>query len=191
MFKRFRRRVLPAGHRPAFDPHERVLAWAMTSSDQAVVATNLGLWWGGEPEAAGRDGPPSPRAGQAAGHQRRTGWHEISKATWDGAVLTVIPSRVVEPREGYDVVVDEPPVRMVLVDPNHLPHQVHLRVRASVRHPRRFALGWLAARRVPGEDGLSWIVRYDPGVDPTSAEVAAETDAIFKETCWRIVGGSE
>ena len=169
MFKRFRRRILPAAHRPAFDPHERVLAWAMTSSDQAVIATNLGLWWGGA----------------------RTGWHEISKARWDGTVLTVITSQVVEQREGYDVIVDEPPVRMVIEDPGHLPHQVHLRVTGSVQHPRQFALGWLAARRVPGKDGLSWIVRYEPGVDRSSAEVVAETDTIFKETCWRIVAGSE
>jgi hypothetical protein len=169
VFKRLRRRVLPAAHKPAFDAHERVLAWAMTSSDQVVIATNLGLWWGGE----------------------RTGWHEISKARWDGSVLTVITSRVVEAREGYDVIVDEPPVRMALVDPDHLPHQIHLRVTSSVLHSRRFALGWLAARRVPGKDGLSWIVRYEPGVDRSSAEVVAETDAIFKETYWRIVGGSE
>jgi hypothetical protein len=169
VFKRFRRRILPAAHRPAFDSGERVLAWAMTSSDQAVIATNLGLWWGGE----------------------RVGWHEISKAKWDGAVLTVITSRVAEAREGYAVIVDEPPVRMVLEDPGHLPHQVHLRVTGSVQHPRQFALGWLAARRVPGEDGLSWIVRYDPGVDRAAAEVIAETDAVFQETCWRNVGESE
>lgn len=169
MFKRFRRRILPAAHRPAFDPHERVLAWAMTSSDQAVIATNLGLWWGGV----------------------RTGWHEISKARWDGQVLSVITSKVVGSRDGYDVIADDPPVRMVLEEPGHLPHQVHLRVTGSVRHPRQFALGWLAARRVPGKDGLWWIVRYEPGVDREAAEVIAETDAIFKETCWRIVGGSE
>lgn len=169
MFKRLRRRILPAAHKPAFDAHERVLAWAMTSSEQAVIATNLGLW--------------------VAGVQ--TGWHEISKAKWDGSVLTVITSMVVESREGYDVIVDEPPVRMTLADPDHLPHQVQLRVTSSVMHPRQFALGWLAARRVPGKDGLSWIVRYNPGVDASSAEVVAETDAIFKETYWRIVGGSE
>jgi hypothetical protein len=191
VFKRFRRRVLPAAHRPAFDPHERVLAWAMTSSDQAVIATNLGLWWGGEPEVTTRSGLPSPQIRQATRHHRRTGWHEISKAKWDGTVLSVITSKVVERREGYDVIVDEPPVRMVLEEPGHLPHQVNLRVTGSVAHPRQFALGWLAARRVPGKDGLSWIVRYEPGVDRSSAEVIAETDAIFKETYWRIVGGSE
>jgi hypothetical protein len=169
LFKRLRKRILPPEHRPGFDRDERVLAWAMTSSDEAVIATNLGLWIARE----------------------RVGWHEISKARWDGSVLTIIKSRVVEAREGYDVIVDLPPVRLVLVDPNHLPHQVHLRVTGSVQHPRQFSYGWLAARRVPGKDGLSWIVRYDPGVAASAAEVVAETDAIFKETYWRIVGGSE
>jgi hypothetical protein len=169
LFSKFRKRILPAAHRPPFDPHERVLAWAMTTSDDAVIATNLGLWIA----------------------DARAGWHEISKAKWDGNVLTIIPSRVVEARDGYDVIEDLHPVRLVLVDPNHLPHQVHLRVTGSVQHPRQCSLGWLAARRVPSKDGLSWIVRYDPGVEREAAEVVAETDAIFKETYWRIVGGSE
>ncbi|WP_117208701.1 hypothetical protein [Allorhizocola rhizosphaerae] len=146
--------------------HERVLAWAMTPAGWPVIATNLGLWVEG----------------------KRTSWHEISKAVWDGSVLSVTTSTAVEHREGYDVIADRAPDRYPLEDPGGLPHEVRLRVTSSVVHPQKFALGWVAARRVPGKDGLSWVVRYDPGIDP--AAHAAETDA-FLETYWKNVGGSE
>lgn len=158
MFQRFKKRILPREHRPPMTPEERVLAWAMTSSDQAVVATNLGLW---------RDGERIP-------------WSDISKAVWDGNVLTVTASRVAEARDGYSVIEDLPPERLVLVEPGHLPHQARLRVTGSVVRPQRFASGLIAARRVPGEDGLSWVVRYDPGI--SAADHVAEADAAFRET---------
>lgn len=157
MFRLFKRRVLPRAHRPPLDPHERVLAWAMTATDEAVVATNLGLW---------RDGT-------------RTPWSEISKAVWDGDVLSLTLSTVVEVRDGYSVIEDLPPVRLALAEPGHLPHHVRLRVTSSVLHPRRFSSGLIAARRVPGKDGLSWVVRYDPGVN--AADHVAETDAVFSD----------
>ncbi len=167
MFRLFKKRVVPKEHRPPLAAHERVLAWAMTSAERPVIATNLGLWSEGV----------------------RTSWHEISKAAWDGSVLAVTRSMLIEEREGYDVIADLPPERYALVDPGHLPHEVRLRVTSSVVHPQRFAHGWMAARRIPGKNGLSWVVRYDVGVD--AAAFAAETDALVKETCWKNVGGSE
>ena len=167
MFGWFKRRVLPRELRPAFSRDERVLAWAMTPADSPVIATNLGLWWDGE----------------------RRPWHEIAKAVWDGTALTVTLSATVEAREGYSVVEDLAPVRLELREPGRLPHQVRLRVTSSVAHRERFASGWIAARRVPGVDGLSWIARHDPGV--VAAEHAAETDAAFQETYWKIVTGPE
>lgn len=198
MFSRLRRRILPRKHRPGFEPNERVLAWAVASNivggrppsplpgtaagstfggvaAEAVIATNLGLWMAGS----------------------RTPWHEISKAVWDGSVLIVTASRVVGERDRYSVIEDLPPVRLVLVEPNHLPHQIRLRVTSSVRHSEHHAVSrggvWLAARRVPGIDGLSWIARYDPGTDGGDPDVAAQTDALFRriftETHWRNVGG--
>jgi hypothetical protein len=160
---------LPAQHRPKLQRTERMLAWAMTGAGDAVVATNLQLWIAGA----------------------ATGWHRLSKATWDGSVLTVIPSTVVQERDGYTVIADQEPVRMVLPDPGNLPHEVRQRVTASVRHPSHHDLGdggmWLAARRVPGMDGLSWIVRYDGGVDATSPEVIALTGALVQETRSKVV----
>lgn len=169
--KLFKRRLLPAAHRPAFARDERVLAWALSSAGEPIIATNLRLW---------RAGSPTP-------------WHEISKVGWDGSVLTVIRSEVVSTPDGYAVIRDLSPEPVELADPHHLPHQVRLRVVNSVQHPSHHDLPgggglWIAARRVPGVDGLSWIVRYDHGTDPDDPEVLAATEAIFSETWWRVVG---
>lgn len=164
---------LAAEHKPKLARNERVVAWAMTSAGGAVVATNLHLWIAGE----------------------ATAWHRLSKAIWDGSALVVTPSTVVEEREGYSVIADQEPVRMVLPDPGNLPHEVRQRVTASVRHPSHHELGdgglWLAARRVPGVDGLSWIVRYDPGTDAASPEIAAVTDELVSETRSKVVTPGE
>lgn len=171
MFQRlFKRRMLPAAHRPALARDERVLAWAMTGADAAVIATNRGLWWGG----------------------MRTQWNEISKAGWDGDTLSVAPSEVVSQRDGYVVIEDRDPIRFTFTDPDHLPHEVRQRVTASVKHPAHhdFEGGggvWLAGRKVPGVDGLSWIARYDAGTDRDDPEVMAATDAIVQETRSRSV----
>ncbi|MBV1856118.1 hypothetical protein [Catellatospora tritici] len=153
------RRVLPVERRPALERDERVLAWA-PSGDETVVATNLGLWWDGE----------------------RVGWHRIDKAAWDGTVLAITPATVVAERAGYEVVADAPPVRLPLTDPDHLPHQVQLRVTNSVRYPLHHEVPggglWVFARRVPGQDGLAWTVRYDEGTDPDNPAVVAATDQL-------------
>lgn len=168
----FRKRSkLPAERRPAFDRDERVLAWAPTSADDTVIATNLGLWWGGV----------------------RTGWHEIDKVTWDGSVLVVIPAVITHERDGYTVIADGTPVRFVLADPDHLPNQVRLRVTNSVSYPVHYELPgdeqgagcgtlWLAGRRVPGIDGLTWVVRYDQGTDGEDPAVVAATDELVAAT---------
>lgn len=171
MFGRlFTRRLLPAAHRPKLEPGERVLAWALTGDGKAVVATNFQLWVAG------------------AG----TRWNEISKATWDGTALWVTTSTVVEQREGFSVIEDNPPLRLDLVDPGHLPHQIRLRVTSSVQHPSHHGVPggggvWIAARRVPGVDGLSWIARYDNPADREDPLVKAATESIFEETYWRVV----
>src|SRR3990170_3116609 len=94
LFKR--KAKLPADRRPALDQDERVLAWAPASEDGVVVATNRGLWL------------PGPH---------RLGWHEIHKAAWSGPEPVVPPAAVVEEREGYAVVADEPVLSTLLPDP--------------------------------------------------------------------------
>lgn len=160
----FRRR-LPAGRRPGLERDERVVAWAAAGTDQAatVVATNLGLHLPGRP---------------------RLGWHEILKAVWDEAALTVVPAVPAEDAGEYTVVADGPATRCVLADPGDLPHQVRTRVTASVAVTVHQAVpgggARVAGRRVPGADGLSWTVRLDPGTpaDGSRAAVAELVRAV-------------
>jgi len=152
----FRRPRLAAERRPPLAAEERILAWS-DADDGLLVATNLGLW---APD--------------------RLGWHEIHKATWDGTELVVTAARQVAERAGYTVVEDVPPVTFRLREPGQLPHQVRARVTRSVGYSAHHARPGvrIAARRVPGVDGLRWTVRYDAGVDPDDPAVVAATDQI-------------
>ncbi len=167
MFGLFKRR-LPAAQRPKLGRDERILAWALASGGEPIVATNRRLWINGV----------------------GTAWNHLSKAIWDGSTLTVTPSVVTAERDGYAVIADEEPIRVVLTDPDKLPYEVRQRVTASIRNPAHHDLPegglWLAARRVPGVDGLSWIVRYDEGVVATDGLLAA-TDELVRETRSKVV----
>jgi hypothetical protein len=166
----FRRRKPPRPLRPKLQAGERLLAWARSADDPgaAIVATTLGLWLPGQP---------------------RLGWHQIHKATWSGARLTVIPSVAVGepvPTDGagtYAVMADGEPLTVALAEPRDVPAEVRARVTRSVAHTAHHSLPSggvrVVARRVPGADGLVWHVRYDHGTpvdDPTV--VAATTDLV-------------
>lgn len=144
-----------------------MLAWARTTDEpaQAVVVTTLGLWLPGRP---------------------RLGWHQIHKATWSGARLTVIPSVPVGepvPMDGagtYAVLADDEPVTVALAEPDEVPAEVRTRVTRSVTYTAHHSLPSgggvrIVARRVPGVDGLAWHVRYDEGTPVEDPEVAAAT----------------
>jgi hypothetical protein len=161
---RWRRRArLPAGRQPALAPDERVVAWA-GAGDGVLVATTRGLVL---PDGA------------------RLGWHQIHKATWSGRELTVVPATVVEESSEFAVVEDGPAVTYSLPDPGELPHQVRERVTRSVATSTHYRIAGaglrVAARRVPGVDGLTWTVRYDPGSDGTDPAVRAETAGLVAE----------
>jgi hypothetical protein len=162
----FRRAALAEADRPPLAPDERVLAWA-DSDAGFLVATNLGLWLPADPPG-------------------RLGWHEIHKAAWTGTQLVVTAARQVGERPGYTVVEDLPAVPFALAKPGDLPHQVRARVTRSVdqstHHPLPGAGGlWIAARRIPGRDGLRWTVRYDPGVDLDDPVVAEVTNQLVTQ----------
>ncbi|MFG1776977.1 hypothetical protein ACGFIG_11170 [Micromonospora sp. NPDC049048] len=165
----FRRKPkLPPADRPPLAPDERVLAWAAVGDGRGagvVVASNLGLWLPGRTE--------------------RLGWHDILKAVWSGRELTVTPAESTAERDGYLVVADRPAERYLLLDPGELPHQVRQRVTRSVaytqHHPVPGGAGRVAARRVPGVDGLTWTVRLDPGTPTDDPAVFAETDRLVAE----------
>ncbi|MEV6816728.1 hypothetical protein [Micromonospora sp. NPDC051296] len=164
--KLFRRRPkLPPADRPPLERDERVLAWASAGNgegDGVVVATNLGLWLPGR------------------GH--RIGWHDIVKAVWSGRELIVTPGERVAERDGYQVVADCPAERYLLLDPGELPHQVRTRVTKSVaytqHHPLPDGAGRIVGRRVPGVDGLTWMIHFDPGTPADNPDVLAEADRL-------------
>jgi hypothetical protein len=158
----FRRKPkLPAALRPALEPDERVLAWAAPADDQALVATNLGLW------LPGCD---------------RLGWQDIHKAAWSGRELRVTPAETAQERDGYVVLVDGPVASYLLLDPGELPDQVRTRVTRSVAFTAHYPLPVggvrVVARRVSGQDGLSWAVRYDSGTPVDREEVVHVTDEL-------------
>ena len=156
-----RKPKLPSALRPALEADERVLAWAATGDDMAVVATNRGLWL--------PDG-------------RRLGWHEIHKAAWSGRELRITPAEVAEDRDDYTVQVDGPVQSFLLLEPGDLPDQVRTRVTRSVaytsHHPLTAGGVRVVGRRVSGQNGLSWAVRYDSNTPVTLDAVVELTDEL-------------
>ena len=152
---------LPAALRPALGPDERVLAWAQVGDGQALVATNHGLWL---PDGS------------------KLGWHEIHKAAWSGRELRITPAAVAESRDTYAVLVDAPVLTFLLLSPGDLPDQVRTRVTRSVaytsHHPMSAGGVRVVGRRVPGENGLSWAVRYDTGTPVGLSSVTELTDEL-------------
>lgn len=157
---------LPAGFAGTLDADERVLASAAVVGGGHVVATSVGLWL-----------PESPRLG----------WHLVSKATWAGGALTVVPAAE-QDRAGQAVLLaDLPPLRLALADPGRVPEIVHDRVTASIRSRYRRELpggaAWFVQRKVPGRDGVVLQVRPEPGTDDAAlrmvaAEVARQMTAV-------------
>jgi hypothetical protein len=102
-----------------------------------AIATNRGLWLAG----------------------RRIGWHEISKAVWDGRAMIVTPTEVVEEREHVTVLRDLPPQHVVLERPGGVPAEIRQRVTATILSSELQEDGSrLVHRRIPGLDGTVWML---------------------------------
>jgi hypothetical protein len=145
------------------DRDERVVSWAPVPGG-AVVATQLGLWLPGVPD--------------------RLPWHLIDKATWRSDVLTVIPA--VDSGDG--VLVEQPPRSVRLEQPRDIPQTVRVRVEKAIAFTRHHPLPEadengarrgvrVVGRRVPGEDGISWQLVFDSGVDRDDPAVRAAASA--------------
>jgi hypothetical protein len=159
--KLFRRERPPAEAIRGLDLDERVLSWATLDDGSAAVATQRGLWL------------PGP------GGVELVPWHLLDKAVWRNGTLTV--TAAVDHGDG---VLEELPARAVrLAVPRDLPPTVRARVQRSIgytrHHPLRPGGGvYVVGRRVPGYDGLTWQLVFDPGTDRNDPLLRAQADLL-------------
>lgn len=163
--KLFHKRERPPAEALApLDKDERVVSWATAPGGAAVLATPKGLWLPGIPD--------------------RLPWHLIDKAVWKDGILSVIPA--VDTGDG---VLAEQPARAVRLSvPRNLPHTVRVRVQKAIAFTRHHPLPGgtrkgvrVVGRRVPGEDGVTWQLVFDPGVDPGDPAVRTAATAYVEQ----------
>nr|WP_222132163.1 hypothetical protein [Pseudonocardia sp. C8] len=154
----FGREPVPDAVAGNLDASEAVVATATVAGGGTLVVTSWGVW------------PPS--------EERRIGWHEIGKATWDKTSLVVTPTVAEQVGPGTDLLADARPRRFRLPSPGKVPQAVQERVTQSIktRHRRELPGGgaWVLQRKVPGRDGLVVQVRPDTGTDPVAVRRLAE-----------------
>jgi hypothetical protein len=158
-----RRERAPAEALAPLDRDERVVAWATAAGGGAVLATPLGIWLPGAPE--------------------RIPWHLVDKATWRDGALTIVAAR----DTGAGVLEELPPRSVRIAVPRDLPNTVRVRVErtiASSRHHRLPAGGGVrvVGRRVPGQDGVTWQLVFDRGVDRHDPAVRAAADDVVRQS---------
>lgn len=158
----------PAQALAGLERDERVVSWADTAAGAVVLATQRGLWWPARTE----DG------------LRLIGWQHVSKAVWREGRLTVTEADV----DDDLIVIDRAPVGVELAVPRDLPPTVRKRVEANIVRteltPVAGGAARIVARRVPGEDGLRWWARLEPGTPDTDrvrSSVAARVSALRAE----------
>lgn len=163
-----RRDRLPAEAARGLERDERVTAWADLVGGGYAVATPRGLWLPARGE--GGDGEP-----------RRVDWHLVDRAVWRTPTLGLT---IAEPRgeiAGAMIIEERPVLAVSVANPRRLPPEVRLRVTRSVWYAEDKTLQpaggvRIVARRVAGQDGLSWHLRFAPGTDvgdPVLREEAA------------------
>lgn len=163
--KLFHRRERPPAEALApLDRDERVVSWASTADGAAVLATPLGLW------LPTPDGP------------ERLPWHLVDKATWRDGRLTVVAAV----DTGGGVLDEQPPRSVRLATPHDLPQTVRVRVERAIAYTRYARLPGgggvrVVGRRVPGRDGVSWQLVFDPGVDRDDPVVRAAAAVLVEE----------
>lgn len=164
----WQRARLPPGLREALDEDEHIQAVADLADGTVLAASRFGLW-----HVTG-EGP------------RRTAWDAIAKARLAGAVLSIVPTRVVgELPDGTTVLRDDRVREHVLAGKGSLTDVVHTRVRRSVAASSHLSHpgggGWVVLRRVPGLDGVVTQVRLDPGTDADAPGFAEAVAAVAAE----------
>jgi hypothetical protein len=172
----FGRRRLPDGQRPPLERDERMVAWASAAGGEVLVATNRGVWLPGTAD--------------------RLGWHEIHKVTWSGRQLVVVAARQLAQDDGYAIVEDAEPTVHTLLDPDHVPEQVRVRVNRSIAYSAYHPLpggggARVVGRRVSGADGVRWTVRYDRAEDPDDPELRELTRHFVAQARGGLAGAAQ
>lgn len=156
------RRDRPPPHVAAgLDPDDRLLSWAAVSGGGFLVASRLGLR------------PPDGC---------RIAWHVIDKAVWRDGKLTVTEAAEVAPQ----VLAAVPTVSYSLAEPRDLPAVVRSRVTSSIAYTSRHSLAsggsvQIIARRVPGQDGLTWSMRFARAADRDDPALRAAADQLLAD----------
>lgn len=137
---------------------ERVLAWAKDGLGELVVVSTFALYL---PTRSGDHG--------------RLPFETIASASWTDPVLEI----VLVGRRGHRQLVR-------LDEPGEVPPVVRERVMASIALSEHidFAGGGgarVTARRVPGADGLTWNVVFDPGLDPADPQLRQSAEAAIAQ----------
>jgi hypothetical protein len=153
-----RRDVAPTDVLAQLPKDERIVSWADVAGGGVVLASPAGLWW---PER---------------GCMRLIGWQYVTKARWQERTLSVIEAQVVDEL----LLVDQPVVSAVLSRPRDLPPTVRKRVEANVVRSELGAIvggtARFVARRIPGQDGVRWWARLEPGT-PDSPQIRSAVRA--------------
>jgi hypothetical protein len=154
-----RRRRLPGSGAPdevrsLVDPGERVIAWGLDRNGDPVAVSTLALYL------------PSP-----SGAHERLAFDRIANVSWAEQVLTV--TMVGSGARRHRVDLDEP---------GEVPPAVRERVTASIAVSEHVSLrpgagARITARRVSGQDTLTWNVLFDPGLDPSDPELRGRAEA--------------
>ena len=135
-------------------PGERRMAWGITPTGEAVVASDLALHL--------------PRSG-------RIQWADIEKAIWRRPLLTVQQVAAVAGSGARE--------QVELVDEDRLADVVNAQVRASIGwqdHVRLAPAGGVrvVGRRRPGRELLDWQLVFDVGTDPDDPALRGQAEAV-------------
>ncbi len=161
LLERLRRDRPPTDVTAGLAQNDRLLSWATTDAG-FVVASRRGL---------------------RLPDDRFLAWHRIDKAVWRDGALALTEAVEVDP----GVLEAQEPVTIVLTDVRNLPAVVQTRVTQSVAHSSRHTLPSggavrVVARRVVGQDGLEWSLRYESGADRTDPQDRAAAEQLLAET---------
>jgi len=150
-----RRRAVPDQVKAVqLDSGERRVGWAVTTTGEPVVATDLGL--------------RLPGAGVLA-------WEQIERASFDKPVLVITELAEVEGAGARHT------VELDLTEDTDLPEVVRVRVSASVAwssHQRLHPAGGvrIVGRRRPGLEVLDWQLVFDRDTDPHDPGLRAQAE---------------